>query len=570
MFRSSYTPLRWLSACGVGLFVGCAGQRVIVPPGFMPTQTEPIDLLSATELNRGRSTGPRPLPAETAPLPRPIADNEKPEKEKAELPFRNPENAGLLGQGEPPRNDREPFRLSSGLPGSATPLLKPLQLEKNASLADREKAVLAAYPELVPVARPVFPKDKEPLSLANLEQIAMESSPVVQKANIDVEVAFNKALQAGLYPNPTVGYQADQWQPGLKIPNLPNANQGQQGLFINQLIKTVGKVRLAQLVSGFDYINAMVAVRKAHVSVAAQVRGAYFQVIVAEKTLEVNKALADMTDQVYRLQLRQVIAGVAAGYEPLQLYAQAIQARNAFAQAEASYNAAWKKLSAALGRPDMEPTPLIGQADAPVPKFEQALARARILDQHTDLLTVRNTIAQNETNLTLQKRIPIPDLQTNTYQQYDTLAQQYQFGVQVGVAIPIADRNQGNVRAVQAQIASAKQQLFATENDLFGQLGEAFGRYEAYSVQAENYRTKILPTFEQAYQLIVRRFQVEPDKVSFNDIVVAQQNLSQALQTYLSFLDGQWKAVVDVANLSQYDELYFQPTPHGEPVPNEP
>jgi hypothetical protein len=37
---------------------------------------------------------------------------------------------------------------------------------------------------------------------------------------------------------------------------------------------------------------------------------------------------------------------------------------------------------------------------------------------------------------------------------------------------------------------------------------------------------------------------------------VAQQNLAQALQAYLTALDAQWRAVVDVANIGQLDELY--------------
>ncbi len=65
-----------------------------------------------------------------------------------------------------------------------------------------------------------------------------------------------------------------------------------------------------------------------------------------------------------------------------------------------------------------------------------------MFDQHTDLLTARNQIAQAQTNVTLQRRMPIPDLQTNSYHQYDNLAQTYQFGVQLGVQLPLSDRNQ--------------------------------------------------------------------------------------------------------------------------------
>ncbi len=550
---------RWLYACGFGLTLGCAGQRVNLPSGHMPMGTEPIDFASAMELTKSGASGvsgtQRQL--ETAPRPKPIRDSDRP----LDLPAPKQDGPGA-------RTGSESFQLAPGLPGSSAALMKPFALERNLPLADRQKVVNDAFPRLIPVEMPKIQSERQPLSLADLEKIAFECSPVLQKAQLDVEVAFNKTLQAGLYPNPTIGYQVDQWQPGLKIPaGVAAGNQGQQGGYVNQLIKTVGKVRLAQLVAGYDYINSLVAVRKAHVSVAAQIRAAYFQAIVAQKTLEVNKALTEMTDQVYQLQLKQVVAGIAAAYEPLQLYAQAVQARNAFVQAEAVYKAAWKKLAASVGQPDMAPVQLVGNADAPVPKFEQALARARIAEQHTDILTVRNIIAQNETNLTLQKRLPVPDLQTNTYQQYDNFSQAYQFGLQIGIEVPIANRNQGNIRATQAAIAASKQQLLSTEFDLYGQLGEAFGRYEAYSVQAENYRKKILPTLEQAYQLIVRRFQAEPEKVSFNDIVVAQNNLAQALQTYLTFLDNQWKAVVDIAQLGQYDEIYPEPFVQIPPEP---
>ena len=63
---------------------------------------------------------------------------------------------------------------------------------------------------------------------------------------------------------------------------------------------------------------------------------------------------------------------------------------------------------------------------------------------------------------------------------------------------------------------------------------------------------------------MVRRYQAEPDKVGFNDIVVAQQNLGLALQQYVSAIEAQWKAIVDLANLSQQDDLYAEAKP--EPI----
>ena len=92
----------------------------------------------------------------------------------------------------------------------------------------------------------------------------------------------------------------------------------------------------------------------------------------------------------------------------------------------------------------------------------------------------------------------------------------------------------------------------------------------------ENYRDKVLPRLTQAYRALLQRYQQEPadvpgGKVAFNDIVVAQQNLGQALQSYLTALAGQWQAVSDLSGLLQVDELYSvspaPPAPAAQPAP---
>src|SRR5205823_6752527 len=129
------------------------------------------------------------------------------------------------------------------------------------------------------------------------------------------DASYGTVIQVGLHPNPTVGYEADQWQPGRG----PTHNNGQQGAFLSHLIKYPGKLSLAQAVAGFDYLNALVAVRRAEVDVTTAVRTNYFQVLLAQKGMEVNRALVALAEEVYQLQLRQLAGGEAGGYEARQL-----------------------------------------------------------------------------------------------------------------------------------------------------------------------------------------------------------------------------------------------------------
>jgi cobalt-zinc-cadmium efflux system outer membrane protein len=514
-----YRPrVRWIGAGSV-LLAGCLGKHVPVPGGQLPMPPAPADVQTAGAL------GPAlPMPASAAP----------------------PQAAAQPA--------RQVFELPQRLPGAEAPPVIPPRFQPNTPAAEREKAIRDAYPELGPVTVNI-PATGAPVSLANVQQMALASSPVIRRAEEDSRASFGLVIQAGLHPNPTMGYEVDQWQPGP----APKHNNGQQGGFINQLVKFPGKLKLSQAVAGFDYLNSLVAVRRAQLDVMTAVRTAYFNALVARESVEVNLALAWLADEVYKLQLKQLAAGEAAGYEPLQLYAQAVQTRNGLSQAEAAYRAAWRQLAAAVGRPDLPPAPLAGRADLPAPLIDQDQIKATMLELHTDVMAARNSLAQAEVNHRLQRLTPYPDLQTNWVYQYDNAVLNPQFNVQLGVPVPVFDRNQGNIRNAEAQIARARQNIAAVQNDLTSRLAEAFGRYEAQRVIAERTRKEVLPSLARAYRAIVRRYQVEPDKVGFSDIVVAQQNYAQALQAYLTVLGAQWQAVIDLATLSQLDELFIGP-----------
>jgi len=514
---------RLLSASLLICVSGCAMEQTSIPPGHLPGSTSAADMLLPASFSERRS----PSATDTAPNAQ----------------------AGKT------------FELPMGLPGSDSPAIRPPNLPPNATAAERDKAMQAVYPALPPVAASA-PVVGEPLTLPALQQMATMTNPALRRAQSDADAAYGAMIQAGLYPNPIVGYQTDQIQPW----KTPTGDAGQQGAFVSQLIKTFGKLGLAQQVAGYDYLNALVAVRRTQMDVTAQIRTTYFAVLVAQQSVEINRALVALADEVYLLQRKQVQGGEAAGYEPLQLYAQAVQARSNLVQAEANVRSAWRQLVAVIGQPMLPMQPLTGRADLAPPDFKLEALQQLLVEQHTDLLTARNKQLQAQANLRLQEAIPKPDIQTNLTLQYDNAGRTTQFGGQVGVALPLFDRNQGNIRQAQAQIASSSDSILATQNDLTSKLAEALGRYEASKVAAASYRELVLPNLTRAYRAMIRRYQVEPDKVGFNDIVVAQQNLAQAMQTYLTSLDAQWKSVVDVANAVQLDDLYMPAARQEKPV----
>ncbi len=433
-------------------------------------------------------------------------------------------------------------------PPAIVPLIQPgREAERDKIIAELYGALPALPPDPVPTTGPR-------LDLAQMQQRAMALHPSIRQAVSAVESARGNAIQVGLPPNPSFGFEAD---------NVGSAGTaGFQGGKYEQLIKTAGKLKLAQQAALVDVVNAQVALRRAQIDLATNVRGAYFGVLVAEENLRLNHALTRFAEAIYQVFVDNVRGAQAAAYEPLALRALADQARLALVQAQNRYQSAWRQLATAVGDPSLGPTPLAGSASMEVPSFDYDGLRARMLAEHTDLITAANTVVKGRYNLQLAKVTPIPDVSLKLVVQKDYTTPPFATAanIEIGVPIPVWDRNQGGIKQAGADLAHAIDDIPRTRLDLLTRLADAMERYQTNRAQVDVYLKQILPDQVRAYRGLVQQ-----NQPSFSDIVNAQQQLNTFLAAYLTALQAQWQAVVDLAALGQLDDLYLPVGTTGGP-----
>ena len=455
----------------------------------------------------------------------------------------------------PVDKERKLLPVPSEVPGGQTP---PIQLPRNAE--EREAAMKRLFPDLPalgPDVEPLPPPDGHPLTLAQLQQMALTNSPLIRQAAADVEAAHGAVVQAGAYPNPTVGYEGDTIGTG------PNGiGPGYQGGFIDQLIKTGGKLQLAQAAALMDLHNTKVALHRAEADLLGQVRAGYFAVLVAEEGVRVARSLTRFTDDVYRIQLDRAKFAQAAAYEPVQVRALVFQARGALIQARNRYVSAWKQLAASLGLPGMPPTQLAGRADLPIPRYCYDRVLNHVLQGHTDIQTAQNSVLKSRYNLKLAQVVPIPDVDLRMLVQKDYTSGQGEiaYSIQAGVSLPVWDQNKGGIKQAQGQLLRAVEEEHRVRDDLTTRLADAFERYEDNRVLLDYYRERILPDQVRAYRGVYDRHDRAPDQATFGDVINAQQALAASVTTYLTTLGATWTAVVDVSTLLQTKDL-FQVSP---------
>jgi cobalt-zinc-cadmium efflux system outer membrane protein len=386
-------------------------------------------------------------------------------------------------------------------------------------------------------------------ALESLHELARQNHPGLKAAAADVEAARGLMIQAGLPPNPSVGYQADT----VRTLNTP----GYHGAYLQQTIITAQKLGLAAEAAAVDYANATVQQRKTWVTVMTEIRRAYFDVLAARQRMVLASAFFELTHRAYEAQIQLVTAGEAAPYEPLQLRVILTQARASVIKSQQESIAAWRRLAAAVGCPDLQATPIDGRIDCSVPaiQYEEALARMNAV--HTDLEIAENAVRKQQTLVTLADRQVIPDVNVGFVLQRDYTFEPgaTTYNLMLGGDLPVLNRNQGNRIARRAEAVRASQQVQQTRNTLTAALASAFGKYEANRQLAESFQAEALRDQVRAYRGVYQRYLADPSSVSFNDVIVAQQTVAQVLNQYLDILESQWQSLVDIGELLQVDDL---------------
>jgi cobalt-zinc-cadmium efflux system outer membrane protein len=561
MARRRLLPLLMLLLCG-----GCLYQvRERTENVAAALALQEFDPAPPAKTDRGTLPSPKEVPADkTLPMPKegPAERNDKLRAKRrfGELDVQTvaylqkedkPATKGILEQIERDMPRR--------IPGSEARWLnkRPEWSEERWRAEIRRQ--FPPLPRLPDYPRGILSPEGRPYTLSELHRISMENSPTIRQALAAVETARGNMIQASMYPNPTMALEVD--------PNANNQTAGVYGAFIDQVIKTGGKLKLSTAAALMDLENAELALKRARSDLATNVRSNYFAFLVSRETVEVTRAVAVFTDKMYRIQAEIAIkGGFAALNEVFTLRAQANVARLAYRVAIESYLGNWKQLAAAVSVRDLPLSQVAGQVDQYIPRYDRDRILAHVLRAHTDVLTARNSIEKQRYNLKLAQVTPLPDIDVHLFVGKETTVTPYTWypALQVSIPIPIWDQNKGGIMAAEANLAQAIQEPKRVELVLTNGVAGAYAAYVTALETVETYRKEILPDFVRAYKGVRVRREIDIT-VAFSDLLTAQQNLTGGVTSYLTALGSLWTAIVALMDFVQTDDLFQLGKP--EPLP---
>jgi cobalt-zinc-cadmium efflux system outer membrane protein len=116
--------------------------------------------------------------------------------------------------------------------------------------------------------------------------------------------------------------------------------------------------------------------------------------------------------------------------------------------------------------------------------------------------------------------------------------------VQVGVRLPLFDKNQGNIQAAHAQLAHAQAEVARVELSLRQRLASAYASYRTALALVQSYHKDNLPEAKEAYELYLDSFRRR--RAAYPQVLIAQRNYFQINVDYVQALEQLRRLVVMV------------------------
>jgi cobalt-zinc-cadmium efflux system outer membrane protein len=186
-----------------------------------------------------------------------------------------------------------------------------------------------------------------------------------------------------------------------------------------------------------------------------------------------------------------------------------------------------------------------GDLDKNWPDLNEEQAVEAIAGQSPAVRIANATATRAQAVLARARHAAVPDLQLRAGLEYNNellgsvpFAKGWEGIAQVGVQLPIFNRNQGEVAAARADIDRAQEEKQRIALTLRERAASAVDQYANARLMAVEYRDAILPRAKRAYAIRVEKYSLM--LASYPRVLEAQRKLYELQVEYIGALENVW------------------------------
>ena len=384
------------------------------------------------------------------------------------------------------------------------------------------------------------------LTLEDLERMALQGNPTLAQAEAAIRAAEGRRVQAGLLPNPVVGYSGEEFA------FRAFADKSEHLGFIEQTIPLGGKLGKSRRVFAQEKVQSEQGAIAQRQRVLNGVRMLYYRALGAQQLVEVRTQLAKLAREAVKITGELYNIGQADRPDAAQIRIEAQRADLDVVMAENEYEQVWQELGTVVGNPFLERAPLTGELDKGLPVLAQATLLNQLLTNSPEIKRAQAGVERARAALTRAKAETSPDLFLRGGVGYNRELLEREIGlnhrtgpeaqVEIGIRIPIFNRNQGGIAAAGAELEIAEREVRRVELLLRARFASSFRTYLNALRVATRYEQEIVPEAQSAYDTYLRNFRAMA--AAYPQVLIAQRTLFQVRAEYVEALVNTWQNAV--------------------------
>lgn len=391
------------------------------------------------------------------------------------------------------------------------------------------------------------------LTLEQLLQMARRNNPTLGEAQAGIQQAAGRTLQAGLWPNPTVGYAGDEIRGG-------SFRGGEQGVFVQQKVVLGAKFALDRKILAEEGKQSEAEAEEQRLRVDTSVRIAFYESLAAQEMVRTRARLSDLAKDAVETTRQLFNVGQADEPDLLQAQVEADEADLAAVVAEQDQRRAWRVLAAVVGNPAMPLAELEGKLDD-LPSVDPDRTMETILRDSPAVKIAQMNSTKAEAALARARREVVPDLflragLSNDFEPLEA-APSGSAGLvgfaEVGIELRLFNRNQGNIQAARADAERAKLEVQRVSLALRQMAAPVLENYASSRAVAEMYQSRTVPNAQRAYELYLQRYR--EGAAAYPQALIAERTFFDLQATYISALENVWINALTLQGLLLTDGL---------------
>lgn len=306
-----------------------------------------------------------------------------------------------------------------------------------AALARRDLAVVVDHPG------PVGPVDlSDGLDERELVAVALQLNPELAERRAGLGLSEAALIDAGLWPNPEVGVTALGGAPGFSL-----------DLDLLQPLLRPGERAAKREMAEADQRAAVADLAAAEWSLVAEVRTARVELLAGMALQGAAEASERIATRAAQAATAQRGLGEATELDVAQATWEAAEATTAVRSAQAEVERSRQRINRLLGLPPQARLTLTGAGQPltwnPPPLVPEADLGAAVLDGRWELTTAKERYLRSDAALRVALAKQYPSLRVGPALSHDSSGTG--LGIGASVELPIFDRNQGGIRAAEAE-----------------------------------------------------------------------------------------------------------------------